>query len=193
MNFRHIRVSDLILVEPRTARSSRANGRSTGPRSPSTRRCTRPGPTSSPPRTRTRMLRQVVVVARAAARPDHPGRVRVLRGPRAVRRLHRRRARPRGGQAHRPTRSATTRPSSCATTACSPSATRSTRRCGGSSRWSARARRSCSPRRRATPVLIDARDGASSPPDQVGSHVAGYFSFQPLYEKIVREQPDLLD
>jgi hypothetical protein len=28
---------------------------------------------------------------------------------------------------------------------------------------------------------------------QVGSHAAGYVSFQPLYEKIVREQPDLLD
>ena len=46
-------------------------------------------------------VRQVVVVARPAARPDHAGRVRVLRRPRAVRRLHRRRARPRGGQAHR--------------------------------------------------------------------------------------------
>ncbi len=28
--------------------------------------------------------------------------------------------------------------------------------------------------------------------DQVGSEVAGWFSFQPLYDKIVREQPDLL-
>jgi hypothetical protein len=28
---------------------------------------------------------------------------------------------------------------------------------------------------------------------QVGSEVAGWFSFQPLYEKIVREEPDLLD
>jgi ribulose-5-phosphate 4-epimerase/fuculose-1-phosphate aldolase len=27
---------------------------------------------------------------------------------------------------------------------------------------------------------------------QVGSHYAGWFSFQPLYHKIVREQPDLL-
>jgi hypothetical protein len=27
----------------------------------------------------------------------------------------------------------------------------------------------------------------------VGSHFAGWFSFQPLYERIVREQPDLLD
>ena len=36
------------------------------------------------------------------ARPDHPGRLRLLRGPRRVRRLHRRRPRPRGGQADRP-------------------------------------------------------------------------------------------
>jgi hypothetical protein len=28
---------------------------------------------------------------------------------------------------------------------------------------------------------------------QVGSHVAGWFSFSPLYATIVREQPDLLD
>jgi ribulose-5-phosphate 4-epimerase/fuculose-1-phosphate aldolase len=28
---------------------------------------------------------------------------------------------------------------------------------------------------------------------QVGSHIAGWFSFQPLYDRIVREQPDLLD
>ena len=37
------------------------------------------------------------------------------------------------------------------------------------------------------------RDGGSSPSGQVGSHFAGWFSFQPLYERIVREQPDLLD
>ncbi|HVW80305.1 MAG TPA: class II aldolase/adducin family protein [Mycobacteriales bacterium] len=29
--------------------------------------------------------------------------------------------------------------------------------------------------------------------ETVGSELAGWFSFQPLYEKIVREQPDLLD
>ena len=39
--------------------------------------------------------------------PDHPGCVRVLRGPRAVRRLHRRRAGSRRRQADRETRSAT--------------------------------------------------------------------------------------
>jgi ribulose-5-phosphate 4-epimerase/fuculose-1-phosphate aldolase len=42
------------------------------------------------------------------------------------------------------------------------------------------------------PVLIDA-DMAKLTATQVGSHAAGYFSFQPLYEKIVREQPDLLE
>jgi ribulose-5-phosphate 4-epimerase/fuculose-1-phosphate aldolase len=43
-----------------------------------------------------------------------------------------------------------------------------------------------------TPILIDA-DMARLTASQVGSHVAGYFSFQPLYNKVVREQPDLLD
>jgi ribulose-5-phosphate 4-epimerase/fuculose-1-phosphate aldolase len=28
---------------------------------------------------------------------------------------------------------------------------------------------------------------------QVGSHLAGWFNFQPLYARIVKEQPDLLD
>jgi ribulose-5-phosphate 4-epimerase/fuculose-1-phosphate aldolase len=43
-----------------------------------------------------------------------------------------------------------------------------------------------------TPVLIDA-DMARLTRTQVGEHVSGYVSFQPLYQKIVREQPDLLD
>ena len=43
-----------------------------------------------------------------------------------------------------------------------------------------------------TPVLIDA-DQAALTATQVGSHVAGYFSFAPLYAKITREQPDLFD
>ncbi|HYU38748.1 MAG TPA: class II aldolase/adducin family protein, partial [Acidimicrobiia bacterium] len=42
------------------------------------------------------------------------------------------------------------------------------------------------------PVLIDP-DMAKLTASQVGSHAAGYFSFQPLYEKIVRDQPDLLE
>lgn len=43
-----------------------------------------------------------------------------------------------------------------------------------------------------TPVLIDEED-ASLAHSQVGSEFAGWFSFQPLYDKIVRQQPDLLD
>jgi ribulose-5-phosphate 4-epimerase/fuculose-1-phosphate aldolase len=43
-----------------------------------------------------------------------------------------------------------------------------------------------------TPVLID-KDMASLTAKQVGGHFAGWLSFQPLYERIVREQPDLLD
>jgi ribulose-5-phosphate 4-epimerase/fuculose-1-phosphate aldolase len=43
-----------------------------------------------------------------------------------------------------------------------------------------------------TPVLID-EDMAKLTSTQVGSNIAGWFSFQPLYERIVREQPDLLE
>jgi ribulose-5-phosphate 4-epimerase/fuculose-1-phosphate aldolase len=43
-----------------------------------------------------------------------------------------------------------------------------------------------------TPVLIDEQN-ASLTASQVGSHAAGWFSYQPLYAKITREQPDLFD
>ncbi|HXR26524.1 MAG TPA: class II aldolase/adducin family protein, partial [Candidatus Baltobacteraceae bacterium] len=43
-----------------------------------------------------------------------------------------------------------------------------------------------------TPVHIDA-DQAAKTAEQVGNHVAGWFSFQPLYQWIVAQQPDLLD
>jgi len=42
------------------------------------------------------------------------------------------------------------------------------------------------------PVLIDP-EMATLTQTQVGSHAAGWLSFQPLYEQIVRAQPDLLD
>jgi ribulose-5-phosphate 4-epimerase/fuculose-1-phosphate aldolase len=43
-----------------------------------------------------------------------------------------------------------------------------------------------------TPVLID-KEMAALTASQVGNHLAGWFNFQPLYQRIVREQPDLLD
>ena len=43
-----------------------------------------------------------------------------------------------------------------------------------------------------TPVHIDAPMAATTHA-QVGSHLAGWFSFQPLYQRITRLQPDLLD
>ncbi len=43
-----------------------------------------------------------------------------------------------------------------------------------------------------TPVLIDA-DQALKTQGQVGSHGAGWFNFQPLYDWISREEPDLFD
>jgi ribulose-5-phosphate 4-epimerase/fuculose-1-phosphate aldolase len=42
------------------------------------------------------------------------------------------------------------------------------------------------------PIAID-DDNARLTHSQVGSSAAGWFSFQPLYDKIVAEQPDLLD
>lgn len=42
------------------------------------------------------------------------------------------------------------------------------------------------------PVPID-DENARLTASQVGSHAAGWFQFQPLYDRIVREQPDLLD
>ena len=43
-----------------------------------------------------------------------------------------------------------------------------------------------------TPVLIE-RENAELTASQVGSHLAGWYGFQPLYDRIVAEQPDLLD
>jgi ribulose-5-phosphate 4-epimerase/fuculose-1-phosphate aldolase len=43
-----------------------------------------------------------------------------------------------------------------------------------------------------TPINIDP-EMARRTAGQVGSNLAGYFSFQPLFDRIVREQPDLLD
>lgn len=42
------------------------------------------------------------------------------------------------------------------------------------------------------PVLIKP-DTARLTHNQVGTHASGWFSFQPIYQKIVREEPDLLD
>ena len=42
------------------------------------------------------------------------------------------------------------------------------------------------------PVVID-DECAALTRSQVGSNLAGWFSFQPLYDKIVADQPDLLD
>lgn len=42
------------------------------------------------------------------------------------------------------------------------------------------------------PILINP-DNAQVAQSQVGTHFMGWFSFQPLYDKIVREEPDLLE
>ena len=43
-----------------------------------------------------------------------------------------------------------------------------------------------------TPVLIE-HEMAAMTAGQVGGHLAGWFSFQPIYDRIVREQPDCLE
>ena len=43
-----------------------------------------------------------------------------------------------------------------------------------------------------TPVEIRPKDALLTQ-QQIGSHLAGWFQFQPLWAKVVREQPDLLD
>ena len=43
-----------------------------------------------------------------------------------------------------------------------------------------------------TPILIDDEQAAFTA-SQVGNFVAGWLMFQPLYERIIEEQPDLLD
>lgn len=62
--------------------------------------------------------------------------------------------------------------------------------------WFATMERSCQAQLMAEaagrPVLVDP-DQAARTQTQVGSHLAGWFSFQPLYSRIVAEQPDLLD
>jgi len=42
------------------------------------------------------------------------------------------------------------------------------------------------------PVLIDEAN-ARKTASQVGSNIAGWFSFQPLFDKVVREEPDLFE
>lgn len=42
------------------------------------------------------------------------------------------------------------------------------------------------------PVLID-KENAKHTAQQVGNELAGWFSFQPLWDRIVKEQPDFLD
>ena len=44
-----------------------------------------------------------------------------------------------------------------------------------------------------TPDLIDPEIAPRSPPARSARTIGGWFSFQPLYDRIVREQPDLLD
>ena len=122
----------------------------------------------------------------------HPGRLRLLRRPRPVRLLHRRRPRRRGGQAHRPR---PRREQGRDPRQPRPAHRRPQRRRGRvvvHHHGALAARPSSWPWRPASTKSIDdetARPHAS----QVGSHLAGWMSFQPLYDWIIAVQPDLLD
>ena len=116
---------------------------------------------------------------------------RVLRGPRRLRRLHRRRARRRRGRAHRQAlgshKAAILRNHGLLTAAGSV----------GAAAWFFIAMdRSCHAQLLAeaagAPICID-HPNAKLTHSQVGSEIAGWFSFQPMYEWIVRQEPDLLD
>ena len=137
-------------------------------------------------------VRQGVVDPAPAARPADPGRLRLLRGPRACSTTTPAPCSTSKRASGSPTPSATARRPSWPTTACSPSGARSTRRRGGSSPWSARARPSCWPRPPARPVLIRP-DVAEKTAGQTGGHRTGWYQFQPLYDQIVAEEPDLLE
>ena len=158
-------------------------GRGEPPGQPGRLRHPLPGPRGPPRRGGRRPLalglRQGLVDARPPARPAHPGRVRLLRGPRPLRRLHRRRDRHRGGQAHRRTPSATTRPSSCATTACLTVG----HSVDEAAWWFITMERSCQAQLLAeaagTPVSSTRRWPAHTA-TQVGNHFSGWLSFQPL-------------
>ena len=190
MNFKHDHGRRPDLRRPHgRGRRGRLAGQPRPP-SPSTRRCTRPGPTSSPPPTRTR----------CTARRSRRWAARSTRSPRTA------------ASSSRTTRCSTTTPAWCstsrrasasptpsarprrpssATTGCSPSARASTRPCTGSSRWSARCQAELLARAAGEPVLID-DDVARQTYTQVGTHLAGWFSAQPLFDWIVETEPDLL-
>ena len=123
--------------------------------------------------------------------PAHPGRLRLLRRPRRVRRLHRRGPRRRGGQAHRPRagRQQGRHPAQPR-----PAHRGHDRRRGGVvvHHHGALVPRAAHGRGRRRPDLHRRRVRPLTA-GQVGGEAAGWFSFQPLYDKIVADQPDLLD
>ena len=84
------------------------------------------------------------------------------------------------------------RPRSWPTTACSPSGTAWTRRRGGSSPWSARCQAQLLAEAAGTPVPIG-REVAEKTARQTGGHRVGWVQFQPLYDVVVAEEPDLLE
>ena len=191
MNFSHIRVSDLILVNDRgEVVEGDADGQHRRVRDPLAR-STPPDPTSSPRRTPTRST---------ASRGRRSAGCSI-------------RSRRTCARSTTTTRCSTTTPAWCSTL---EEGKRIAHALGDNKAvilrnhglltvghsvdeaawWFITMERSCQAQLLAeaagTPVLIDP-DMAKLTASQVGSHVAGHFSFQPLYDKITREQPDLFD
>ena len=189
LSFGHITVPDLILVNDHgeVVEGDRPLNRRP---SPSTPRCTRPAPTSCR-RPRPLALRQVVVVAGPAPRSDHPGCLRLLRGPRSLRRLHRRGARHQEGK-----RIAYALGGHKAVILRNHGLLTVGHRVEEAAWWFITMERSCQAQLLAeaagTPIPISP-DAAKVTHEQVGSHVGGWFSFQPLLAKLLKAEPDLFD
>ena len=128
-------------------------------------------------------------VARPAARPDHPGRLPVLREPLAVRRLQRHRRRRRRGPAGR----RRARPENKLVILRNHGFL-TVGRSVEEAAWlfitaDETARAQLLAEAAGTPVLI--RDEIAAPMGK--SRARGGFSFRPYFEEVVAEQPDLLD
>ncbi len=188
----HPGLSDLICVN-HLARSSRATGRSTPPPSPSTRRSTRPGPTWSPRRTHTRRHGKAWSSLGRPLDPITQDACAFFEDHALLRRLHRRGARPRGGQAHRRTPSATHK----AVILRNHGLLTVGHSVDEAAWWFITMERSCQAQlaRRGRRHAGAHRRGQRACPRTTSGRLAlaGWFSFQPLYDRIVREQPDLLD
>ena len=191
VHFGQIRVSDLILVDDK--------GEVVRRRLPGEHRCVRDpfaGSRGASGRggggARALDVRQGVVLARPPARSDHAGRLRVLRRPRAVRRLYRRGVR----DVAKATASRKALGSRKAVILRNHGLLTVGRTVDEAAWWFITMERSCQAQLLAEaagkPIQI-AHEHAITARNQVGNEYGGWFQFQPLWQKIAREEPDLFE